>query len=108
LRRVARLFMPGCWPSRRRTAVPRQRGLLSHSCSWAPLSPCEEGVWDRPSCRVFLFRECYVCRRLASSCTSSYQSAAPSGHGEATRAQAWLWPCTMARSGLGREIALCA
>jgi hypothetical protein len=51
------VYMPGCWPSSRRTAVPRRRGLLSRSCSWAPPSPCEEGVWDRPSCRVFLCRE---------------------------------------------------
>jgi hypothetical protein len=43
-RRVACLFMPGCWPSRRRTAIPRQRGLLSRSYSWVPSSSCEEGV----------------------------------------------------------------
>jgi hypothetical protein len=107
-RRVARLFMPGCWPSRRRTAVPRRRGLLSRSCSWAPPSPCEEGVWDWSSCRVFLCRECCVRRRLASSCASGYQRAAPSGHGKAARAQARLWPRTMARSRLGRGIALSA
>jgi hypothetical protein len=107
-RRVARLFMPGCWPSRRRTAVPRRRGILSRSCSWAPPSPCEEGVRDRPTCRVFLCRECWVHRRLTSRCASGYQMAAPSGHGEAARAQARLWPRTMARSGLGRRIALCA
>jgi hypothetical protein len=93
-RRVACIFLPGCWPSRRRTAVPRRRGLLSRPCSWAPLSPCEEGVWVRPSSRVFLCRDGCVRRRLASSCASGYQSAAPSGHGEAARAQARLWPRT--------------
>jgi hypothetical protein len=105
---VARLYMPGCWPSSRRTAVPRWRGLLSRSCSWAPPSPCEEGVWDRPTCRVFLCRECWARRRLALSCVSGYQMAAPRGHGEAARAQAWSWPRTMAHSGLGRRLALCA
>jgi hypothetical protein len=93
-RRVARLFMPGCWPSRRRTAVPRRRELLSRSCSWAPPSPCDENVWDRPSCQDFLCRYGCVRRRLASSRASGYQSAAPSGHGEAARAQAGLWPHT--------------
>jgi hypothetical protein len=38
--------MPGCGPSSRRTAVPRWRGLLSRSCSWAPPSPCDEGFGE--------------------------------------------------------------
>jgi hypothetical protein len=42
LRRVAVNFLPGCWPSSRRTAVPRRMGLLGRSCSSAPPSPCEE------------------------------------------------------------------
>jgi hypothetical protein len=33
LRRVAVNFLPGCWPSCRRTVVPRRMGLLGRSCS---------------------------------------------------------------------------
>jgi hypothetical protein len=40
-----RYSLPECWPSRRRTAVPRRRELLSRLCSWAPPSPCDENVW---------------------------------------------------------------
>jgi hypothetical protein len=93
-RRVAHLFMPGCWPSRRRTAVPRRRGLLSRSCSGAPPSPCEEGVWDRPSCRVFLCRD-DVCAaaslRAAPLATRVLRRVARRGRACASTAAATHW-----------------
>jgi hypothetical protein len=89
-----RCSFPECWPSRRRTAVPRWRELLSRSCSWAPSSPCDENVWDRPSCRGFLCRDGWVRRHHASSRAPGYQGAAPSGHDEAARAHARLRPRT--------------
>jgi hypothetical protein len=89
-----RYSLPECWPSRRRTAVPRRRELLSRSCSWAPPSPCDENVWDRPSCRGFLCRDGWVRRHHASSRDPGYQGAAPSGHGEAARAHARSRPRT--------------
>jgi hypothetical protein len=40
----------------------------------------------------------FVCRCTISCCTSGFQTAAPSGHGEAARAQARLWPGTPLRA----------
>jgi hypothetical protein len=44
----------------------------------------------------------FVRHHVVSCCTSGFQTAAPSGHGEAVCAHARLWPAHVdARSGLG-------